>query len=174
MSGMNIVFIAVRVLHVLCAALWLGASVFGSVFLLPVLQQAGPNAAMVMAGLARRGLASFMSGVGGVTVLSGLWLYWRFTDGFDPGLSASMAGRVFGTGGLLGIAAAVIGGSIVGRSAQSATTLGAKAAGLPEGAERAALLAEIQRLRLRMVKFGDVVTVLLVVAIVLMAMGHYV
>lgn len=171
---MNFIYLSVRVLHVLCAALWLGGVVLISMFLMPVLQQSGPEGGAIMGRLQKKGLVVFMSSISGITILSGLWLYWRFTGGFDPAIAGSMGGRVFGTGGLLGFTAGIIGGAVVGRSAKKAAELGAKMATLSEGKERAAIAAEIGRHRQRMVTFGHVVIALLVGALACMAIGHYV
>ena len=171
---MNYIYLSVRVLHVLCGALWLGGVVLISMFLMPALQQSGPEGGAIMGRMQKRGLVVFMSSISGVAILSGFWLYWRFTGGFDAAISASTAGKVFGTGGLLGLAAGIIGGAVVGRSAKKAAELGAKMATAPEGKDRAALTAEIGRLRQRMVTWGNLVIVLLVGALALMTIGHYV
>jgi hypothetical protein len=171
---MMTVFVTARVLHILCAALWLGAALFISVFLMPALKRLGPNGEMVMTALAARGFPIFMPTVAGLTVLSGLWLYWRYTGGFDPAVSSSRAGIVFGLGGVLGVIAAIIGGSVAGRSAKQVVALESRASSLPEGAERARLAAQIQALRQRVTTSTRIVTVLLVVTIILMAIGHYV
>jgi hypothetical protein len=167
-----LIFLALRVLHILTAALWLGAVVLISTFLMPTIQQAGPAGGQVMAGLARRGLHTFMATLSGITILSGLWLYWRFTGGLDPAISGG--GVAFGVGGAVGLAAGIVGGAIVGRSGKSVVALAAKAAALPEGAERALLLRTAEGLRQRLVTGSRVTIVLLVVATVLMAVGHYV
>jgi uncharacterized membrane protein len=173
MGAMNAVFLGARVVHVLGATLWLGAIFFISMYLMPVLQQAGPEGGKIMAGLERRGLVIFMSSVAGFTILTGFYLYWHLTGGFDPAMSGSHEAMVFGAGGVLGLIAGIIGGSVVGRSAKKASMLSAKMASLSEK-DRAAVVAEIQQLRQKMVTWGHVVVVLLVITVVLMTIGHYV
>ena len=168
-----VMFLSVRVLHVLFGAIWLGVAVFISYFLLPALQNAGPDGGKVMIALGAR-VNVFIASVAGLTVLSGLWLYWRFTDGFDPGISSTMAGRVFGTGGLLGLVAAVIGGSVVGRNMKKAVNLLTEAGAQPEGPSRGALVERALGARRTAATAVRLVTVLLIVTIVLMALGHYV
>src|SRR5215470_11496411 len=119
-------FLAVRALHVLLAAAWLGTVAFVYLVLSPALDEVGPSGAALMTALARRGFHALIAAVGGTTVLTGLWLYWRFTGGFDPAASATMGARVFGAGGVAGILALVIGGAIVGRTAKKLEALGAK------------------------------------------------
>jgi len=88
-------------------------------------------------------------------------------------LTATLPAKVFGAGGVLGIIALIIGGSVVGRSAKKAAELSTKIAAMPEK-QRGPAIAEVQALRKKMVTFGNVVIVLLAITITLMAIGHYV
>jgi len=116
-------FLVVRVFHVLFGAAWLGAAVFNAFFLMPAMQEAGPDAGKVMAALMRRKLPTFVASISGLTVLSGLYLYWRFTNGFDPALRGSRSVMVFGTGGVLGMTAAILAVSVVTRSMKRAVLI---------------------------------------------------
>ena len=170
----SILYLSIRVLHVVLAAVWMGSTLFLGVFLMPVIEQLGDPGGSVMIGLARRKLNAFISAVAGTTVLSGIWLFWRFTAGFTPDLSASHAGLCFSIGGAAGLLALIIGGSVVGRSAQKAVDLAEKMALLPEGQPRAALATQAAGFRQRTQTFGTVVIVLLLIAMAFMAIGHYV
>jgi uncharacterized membrane protein len=167
-------FLTTRVIHVLCAALWLGTVVFLSGFLMPVLRRLGPDGGKVMVGIADRKFIPYIASISGLAVLTGLYLYWHLTGGFDPQLSGTMSARVFGAGGVLGIISAIIGGSIVGRSVTRSLALAAQAATMPDGAEKKALLGRIQALRERAGKYSQILVVLLTITMILMALGHYV
>lgn len=169
---MNAIFLSVRVLHVLFGAIWLGAAVFLVILLMPALRAAGPDAARLMPALGRR-VPSFFGSISGLAVLTGLWLYWHFTDGFDPALSSTIGGRVFGAGGLLGFAAAIIGGSVVGRNMKRSVEIQQQIENA-EPAARAALAEQLARHRQKTATGGRIVVVLLVLTIMLMALGHYV
>ncbi len=166
------IFLSVRVLHVLFGGIWIGTAVFVSFLLMPALRAAGPDAGKVMLGLGRR-VPVFIASVSGTTVLTGLWLYWRFTDGFDPGLSSTLGGRVFGAGGVLGLVAAVMAGSVVGRNMKAVVAL-LEQLERTEPAGRAALMAQVARRRQKAATAGRIIVVLLVVTTALMALGHYV
>src|SRR5262249_17912573 len=112
----TVVFLVLRAAHVLLAAMWFGSTVFVSELLVPALDAAGPSGGQIMGGLSRR-VTVYMAILAGTTVLTGIYLFWHFTGGFDPQVSATHAGRAFGVGGLAGLVAAIIGGSVVGRSA---------------------------------------------------------
>src|SRR5262245_44007067 len=120
-------FLAARALHVLLGATWLGTAVAMTFFVMPAVQELGPDSGKVMMAVARRGFDAFIASVAGLTVLSGLWLYWHFTAGFDPGISATASGRVFGLGGLLGLIAAIVGGSVVSRGSRKILALAKQA-----------------------------------------------
>jgi uncharacterized membrane protein len=174
MSSATLLFLVLRIVHVLLAALWLGSVALVVLFVLPASKETGAAAAPMMGAIARRGLNRYMGALGGVTVLTGIYLYWRFTGGFSPELSASRGAMVFGTGGIAGILAVIIGGAVAGRNAGRMEALGAKAGALPEGAERAALMTQSAAARDRALTGARIVLVLQMIALACMAIGHYV
>ena len=174
MSFSTLLFLAIRASHVLLAATWVGATAFMVLFVMPALKQTGPAAGPMMGAIARRGLNGFMGALGGLTVLSGFYLYWRLTGGFDPALSATRGAMVFGTGGIAGLLSVIIGGAVVGRSMAKMGDLGGKAMALPEGTERAALMTQSNAARDRGLTGARIVLVLQMIAVVCMAVGHYV
>jgi uncharacterized membrane protein len=174
MSAATLTFLIIRVTHVLLAALWLGATGFMVFFLMPAIEDTGPAAGPLMGALVRRRFPAFMAAAGGVTVLSGFYLYWRFTGGFDPATSGTRAARVFGAGGAAGIIALIIGGAVVSRNAKKTSGLGARLASMPEGPDRAAVATEMAAARRRAATAGRIVLVLQAIALACMAVGHYV
>ncbi|HZP10972.1 MAG TPA: hypothetical protein VFB36_00980 [Nevskiaceae bacterium] len=157
-------FVAIRVLHVVLAALWLGAGVFTALFLFPTLGDSAPGSNSMFAALMRRRFGVYMAVTGGLAVLTGIWLYWRFTGGFSAATIGTTSGIVFGIGGLAGIAAVAIGGAVIGRSADKMAAL----------IEQAAPQSEIEALRQRALGANRVVAALMILAVVCMAAGHYV
>lgn len=171
--GGTLVFLFVRVLHVLLAAVWLGATVFVSLLLMPAVNAAGPAGGQIMISLNKR-IVPFFASLGGLTVLTGIYLYWRFTGGFDPVISRSNAGMAFGIGGVAGVLAAIIGGSVVGRSSKRVVEIMQQVATMGDGAQKTSMIQEANGLKERMATSGAVVLVLQIVATVLMALGHYI
>jgi len=168
-----ILFLVLRATHVLLAALWIGAGMFFTLFLGPAIGDAGPAGGPVMAALGRRGSLTYMAAVPGTTVLTGIYLYWRFTGGFDPAVMGTHAGLAFGIGGVFGLAGLIIGGSVIGRCSRAMLALGEKMPTLPP-AERGAAAQEMAMLKSRIDGGGKAVAVLTTIAIVLMALGHYI
>lgn len=172
---MNAIFLPLRVLHVLCAALWLGASAALGLFVMPAVARLGktPDASKFLSALMRTGLAAFMASVGGLTVLSGLYLYWHLTGGFDPTLSKSASAITFGSGGVLGIIAGILGGRL-GGSMRKLEALSETLVLTTDASARTRLEGEVDQLRASATTHGQIVFGLLIVTIILMALGHYV
>lgn len=166
-------FLSLRAAHVLLAAIWVGATVFTSILLMPVIEGSGPMGGQIMQGLEKKGMTAFFAVMGGTTVLTGIYLFWHFTGGFDPEISRSHAGMAFGIGGVCGLLAAIIGGSVIGRSSRKMLAVMEQ---MPKAsaAQKAALMQEADALRGRMKTFGSLVLLLQVIALLTMALGHYV
>jgi hypothetical protein len=167
-------FLSMRVLHVLLAATWIGATVFMSFLLMPVINASGPAGGQIMIGLNKRGITPFFAALGGLTVLTGIYLYWRFTGGFDPEVSRTHAGMAFGIGGIAGILATILGGAIVGRSSKKIVDLMEEVGRISDAGRKGAIMQQIEALKQRIATFGGVVLVLQVIAAALMAVGHYI
>jgi len=161
-----------RVLHILFAALWVGSAAFFTLYVTPAIRATGPHGAPVMAELMRRRMGGFIAAAAMLTVLSGLWMYWVFTNGFDGSIVAHGAGLALGIGGLCGIAAAVIGGAVIGRAAERAGALSRQVAQMPEGEQREATMQSVETLQRRVATFSRLAVVLLVAALVAMALAH--
>jgi hypothetical protein len=152
----------VRTLHILLAALWLGAGALLTLYLLPTLRRLGPAGHPTLRSLEGLGLSRFMAVNGGLTLLSGLWLYWTLTAGLKAGVVTSPMGVVFGLGGLAGILAGIIGGAVISRSIKRLDALGERSTDGPDAIALHRRIATSSRLALA----------LLLVALVAMSLGH--
>jgi hypothetical protein len=170
---MTIIFLVLRVLHVLVAGVWIGSTVFVSKMLTPVIEEAGPSGGQVMMRL-NRGLTIYMASVAATTVATGLYLMWHFTGGFDLSVITTHAGLAFSTGGTAGVLAGIVGGAVVGRSAAKVGTIMRQTVALPDGPAKGALVQQAASLRQRISWGSSVVLALQVIALVLMSVGHYV
>jgi len=86
---MNKVYLFARILHVVTGAFWFGTVAFTATFLMPSMAEAGPDAGKVMVAMRRRHFFEIVPAIASVTVLTGLWLYWRFTGGFSSEVMSS-------------------------------------------------------------------------------------
>lgn len=165
-------YAGIRVVHILFAALWVGTAVFLTLYVSPAIRALGPRGAPVMAELMRRRMGGFIAAAGGLTVLSGLWMYWVFSDGLDSRILSHGPGLALGLGGLCGIVAAVLGGAVIGRTAERVGSLSRAAAAMPDGDERAATFQTIATLQRRVALFSRCDVVLLLAALIAMCIAH--
>jgi len=170
---MDILLLLARLLHIVLGTFWAGTMIFNAVFLAPAFQDVGPDAAKVAGALVRRRFMTIMPIVALVTILSGFWLYWRLSGGFDSGYMGSRQGQTLGMGAVAALVAFVIGISIVRPAMMRSGALGQRAA-QAAGAERDALLAQVKAQRARSTLAGRWVAGLLTLALAAMALARYV
>ncbi|MGH8213905.1 MAG: hypothetical protein ACREPP_11830 [Rhodanobacteraceae bacterium] len=165
-------FLSLRAAHILLAALWLGAAFLLSLFVLPAARDVGPAGGQFMATLQKRKLHAFMAGTAVLTVLSGIWLYWLFTAGLQTEVMFSAGGLAFGIGGLCGVLAMILGGAIMGRGTARMVAMGEEAVLLSD-VERTVHMQQMEALRQRLGVASKFILLLMVAALLLMAVGHY-
>lgn len=170
---MDLLLVVMRLLHIVLGVFWAGTLIFQALFLIPAFRDAGPEGAKVAAGLMRRHFFVILPAVAGLTILSGFWLYWRASLGFQPAYMRSSTGMTYGVGALAAIIAFVLGVTIVRPSMLRAAAL-TQAAGAAPPHERETKLAQAQALRTRGAQAGGIVALLLAIATGAMAVGRYV
>ena len=169
---MDMGVIVARLIHVLAGIFWVGAMLFVTWYLTPALNESGPAGGKVMAAIGRRGFIKVVPVIAILTMLSGIWLYWRISAGFDPVYLRSGPGHVYGTGGILAIVAFLIGMTMSRPAMMKAASLAQSAENAE--AEREAMLAESTRQREKGLRAGRFVAWLLLASAVTMAIGRYV
>jgi len=119
-------------------------------FVEPSVRALGPDGGKFMQHMvgARR-LPLFMALAAVLTVLAGLWLYWRASLGFTLAWILAPSGLTLSIGALAGILGAVVGGAGTGRTSARMTVLG-KAMQAAGGPPQPAQLAEMQALQRRL------------------------
>lgn len=166
---MNVLGIALRLIHVTAGVLWVGPALVNTFFLVPSVAATGESGQILMTHLvgqarfsARVTLASY------VTVLAGALLYWIDSRAFTPAWTTSGPGIGFGLGALAGIAGLGF-GQVVGKSYAGIAAVAGQVQGTPNPAQHAALELACRR----MTSAGRVSTVLLVAALACMATARY-
>ena len=107
------------------------------------------------------------------TLLSGLWLYWRASLGFQPAYLSSPAGVTFALGGVLALVGYGLGIAVLRPATLRAAALARDLEDGAGNADRQATLAEIGRLRGRAGRAGGAVAALLLLATAAMAVARY-
>jgi len=169
----DVLVVALRLVHVVCGALWVGMAVFTAFFMVPAIQDAGPDGGKVMAALQRRGIMTVLPALALGTLVSGVWLYLRAAAGMHAAFAASPTGMAFGLGGLASIVAYALGIAVMRPSMMRVVTLGQRLGGLTDAGERERVMAEISRLRGRGVSAGRAVGGLLIFAVGAMGVARY-
>lgn len=153
----------VRALHIVAAALWIGAGVMLTLYVMPAIRDSGAAGGTVLVEAMRRGIGVFMPSVAGLTMLSGLVLYWVWFQA---------RGGLHGTGAILltigsfaGVAAAIIGGAVLGRTVNALADLALEPANDATAARSAALHE-------RGAVASRIVVTLLLASILLMIFSH--
>lgn len=169
---MSLLFLAMRLVHILCGVFWAGTLIFMAVFLTPALRDAGPGGAPVVLGLQRRRLLDIMPLVAGLTVLSGLWLLWRVSGGFQPAFFRTGNGRAISLGAATALLAFGIGVWVMRPAMAGAMRIAQTAAAAPP-TNRDAQLAAALVLRRRAAAAGRIVAILLAITVMAMALARY-
>ena len=173
MPGLTTLYL-LRLLHVVLGVFWAGAVLFIAVLLMPSVRAAGPAGGAIMRQLVEvRRMSLWLMGAALLTILSGIGLYWVDSAGFRSAWLGSGPGRVFGLGGVLALAGAVVG---MGVSSPAGRRL-ARVAGVSQAERRAPTpeeAAEIARLQNRLQRATQVTAVLVLLATLAMAVARYV
>ena len=163
-----------RLIHIVCGVYWAGTLMFLATLLQPSVAEAGPAGAKVTQALMRRRFLEIIPVMAILTILTGIDLYRRASGNFSMDWITSRPGMTLTIGAVAALIAFTIGMTVLRPAAKGAGPLAQRAQGLPEGAEREALMADVQRLRRRMAVGGRVVASLLLVAVIGIAVFSYI
>jgi uncharacterized membrane protein len=170
---MNVLATSLRLIHILGGVYWAGTMFFFVTFLEPSLRSMGPDGGKVMIRMFERGYLKLVPAVAIATILSGLWLLWILSAGFDSAYMGSTIGIALSTGGGLAILAFVIGVAVMRPAAARIWDLARSMAEETNEVARAAQGAELGTLRERVTLGARAVFGLLVLATALMAVARY-
>lgn len=170
---MNGSIILLRIIHVVCGTFWVGAVFMTVLFLIKALADVGPAGGQVMGALIKRRYFDILPAIALVTVLSGIDLLRRVSGGFGSEYMGSRTGIVLSVGAVAGFLALAIGVLISRPATLGAAGLMGKAASMPDGPEKGALMAQVAARRARGMMSLYVVAVLLFVAVTCMAAARY-
>lgn len=171
---MNILTIILRLAHIIAGAIWVGIAVFGAFLLTPAVNDVGPDGGKVMAALMKRGMMVVMPLLAVTTLLSGLWMYWRVSAGFNSAFMGSPTGAMFGAGGALAILGFVLGLTLTRPTMVKITAIQQSLGPDTPPDERQQRMAELGRLRARMSVTSRLLGLMLVAALACMAIARYV
>lgn len=170
---MSPLIVTLRLLHIVLGVIWAGTLIFFATYLVPSVREAGPDGMKVMAAIQRRRFLDVMPVVAAVTILSGLWLYWRMSGGFNWNWMMSSMGLALGIGGVLSIIAFTIGVGVMRPATLRAGAIARQMSSVQEEPERQRQQQQVKDLRMRSAKAGRAVALLLFGTTALMAVARY-
>jgi uncharacterized membrane protein len=167
----DVLQIVLRVVHIGAGILWVGSATFVLLFVEPTVHALGPQGGQFMSHMtAARKMPAIFAGSAILTIVAGIWLYWRDTNGFDLDIVTTAPGIGFGVGGVAAILAFVIGLFVVRPRVERMGELGgAMAAGSPTSEQ----VQEMGTLQASLRSISIFNEVLLVVAVVAMASARF-
>jgi uncharacterized membrane protein len=169
----DLLTIILRFIHVVAGAVWVGMVVFTSFFLMPAVQEAGPDGGKVMAGVQRRGVMTLMPILAIATLISGIWLYVRAAAGMHAEYARSPTGMTLALGGLAAVLAWLVGMIVLRPSMMKAMALAQSLGPSTSADERQRVMADAQQLRLRAAAASRITAWLLLFAVAAMAVARY-
>jgi uncharacterized membrane protein len=165
--------IVLRVIHIAAGILWVGAAFVLFLFIQPSVKELGPEGQRFMGHLAvKKKLPMLVMLAAILSVLAGILLYWRASDGFDVDWISSGPGVAFTVGGLAAIMTLVLGLAITKPAADRMGALGQEIAA-SGGQPTPSQVSEMQRLQARLGLIGWLSMVLLTIAVVMMASARF-
>lgn len=166
--------IVLRLFHIFSGVLWAGGVAMLSWFILPAVEGTAPAGGAVMKFLlTKTRFGPYFPALAGLTVLSGIFMYWSDASRSNGVFYSSPMGITLGIGGLAGVVALVLGGAVVGRASAGMARVfrAVDAQGGPPTAEQT---AELMTLRAKVAWAGKIVLPLLLTAVIAMAIARYV
>jgi len=170
---MNLFMVVLRLIHIGAGVFWAGGAIIVARFVIPSVQDAGPEGGKVVQALQKRGLMTALPAAAVLSMVAGLILYWRDSAGSASAFSQSPSGIALSLGAAVSIVAFVIGITIMRPSTMKAGALAQTLPELTDPAARTARQAEIQGLRTRAARAANWVAGLLGLAVAAMAVARY-
>jgi uncharacterized membrane protein len=164
------VIILLRLLHIMCGAIWFGAVIVMTFYFMPAIGAAGPAGGAVMKQVGDRKYPQFVMAMMGLTILSGLGLMWYASSAFGPVWFRSPMGRTISLGAAIAIVASIYGSVFLRPTVMRMQALGAEMAG---GAPNPAQATEMKTLQSKVTTATRLVAILMILAVAAMAGARY-
>jgi len=166
---MNILMIALRLVHIVAGILWGGGALIMEFFIGRTITETGEVGQKFVQHLMNKvRFHTFMTAMAFSTILAGAALYWIDSNGFSSAWVRSGAGTGFGIGAVFGLIA-FISGAIFGSSTANLGQVGAQIQGKPTEEQ----LTQIQALQKRIKTVTPIHVYSMILAIVFMSIARY-
>ncbi|MEX0789050.1 MAG: hypothetical protein WD906_03175 [Anaerolineales bacterium] len=170
---MDWTMIVLRILHILGGVFWAGTAFLLVTAIEPTIRDLGAEGGKFMQRLADKGkISARTSAAAGITIVTGLWMYWRVSGDFSAAWMVSGRGLALTIGGVFALVAFGVGYGVTGRASIKMADLGKlmQASGKPPTPEQ---LAQVKGLQERISAGGRATAILLAITIVGMSSAQY-
>jgi uncharacterized membrane protein len=172
MNDQTIILI-LRLFHITCGAFWAGSMIYLALFIIPALKASGPAGTTFMLQLGKTGYPIVIMIIAIVTIVTGIGLIWKLSEGFEAAWFHTPYARVLSMGMVLSLIAFVIGISVNRPAAMRINKVSdaiARAGGPPTNEQ----MNELMALRKKIFTGTHYIAVLLALTVVSMAICRYV
>lgn len=171
---MDEMMIVLRLIHIFAAVFWAGAAFFMIRFLMPTVRVTGQEGGRFMTRmLAETAPHNVITAAAVLTLLSGIGLYWRDSNGFEAAWMKSNTGIVFGIGAVAGLLAAGLAAHVTRPCAKKLIAISASIAAAG-GTPTPEHLADIMKTAGKMGRALTWTVILLSISLACMAAARYV
>jgi hypothetical protein len=162
--------IVLRLLHIICGVLWVGALGLLVMFIMPAVGRSGPAGGQFMQYLmSKTKVTTFMPILALVTVLAGIGLFVIDSRGSNGTFARSAMGMTYSIGGLAAVIGFITGGIMTGGSANKIAKISSSITGAPSPEQA----SEIAALQARMRTGARISFALLLFTTAAMAVARY-
>ena len=166
---MNVLILALRLIHIIGGVFWVGSSVMFKFYISPTVAATADSGQKFMAHLVTKTrLTSAITGSAVLTVLAGAALYWIDSQGLTSLWKSSGPGLGFGLGALFALVGLVF-GMMVGRNVGILGRLASQVQGKPTNEQ----MSRIQSAQKQLGYAAPISTLSLILALVCMATARY-
>jgi uncharacterized membrane protein len=164
--------IILRIVHIGCGVFWAGGVLFMNFIVGPALAASGPDGVRVVQEMNRRHYFDVILAAALFTIVAGLILVRQDSAGFTPSWFRSPFGAGIGAGMIAAILAFLIGVIFIKPAMVRMSRLGAEMAQSPAEA-RGAFMPRLDAARGRLMAWGMVGSIFIIIAVLAMATARY-
>lgn len=164
----------IRLVHIVFGVIWAGANIFLTLFVYPASKKSGISGNEFLKILPKtNNMPMFMTISGLITIVSGIWIIYYFSGGFNISYFNSSFGKCILAGGICTIIAFLNGVLVVRQAGLKLDIIGVELEKMNEP-PIPEVIKRIGELSNRIIKATAIEAILLFAATLLMAIGRYI
>jgi uncharacterized membrane protein len=169
----QVVILILRLLHITFGVFWVGSILNFALFIVPAVKASGSEGTKFMQQFGKTSYPIMIALSGVITIITGVLLIWKLSNGFESAWFQSSYAKVLTTGSVLAFIAFIIGFTVNRPVAMRLDKVGdaiARSGGVPTPEQ----LNELTALRKRIFTATNYIAILLTLTVISMAICRYV